>query len=50
MASNDAYEKLAEMICTEDFRTGPGMNTPEFIEILKIQYTPEEARLAVQVG
>jgi NAD-dependent dihydropyrimidine dehydrogenase PreA subunit len=38
------------MICTEDFRTGPGMNTPELLEILQIQYTPEEAQLAVQVG
>jgi len=26
------------------------MNTPELVEILKLQYTPEEARLAIQVG
>jgi len=50
MTNSDVYEKLADMLCTEDFRTGPGMKTPEFIEILQIQYTPEEARLAVQVG
>ena len=50
MSSSDVYEKLADMMCTEDFRTGPGMKTPELIEILEIQYTPAEAQLAVQVG
>jgi NAD-dependent dihydropyrimidine dehydrogenase PreA subunit len=50
MSNSDAYDKLADMMCTEDFRTGPGMKTPEFIEILQIQYTPEEAQLAVEVG
>ena len=46
---DDVYKELAEMICTEGFRVGPGMRTPELVEILRLQYTPEEARLAVRI-
>ena len=45
----DVYEELAEMISTEGFRVGPGIKTPELVEILRLQYTPEEARVAVQI-
>jgi len=49
MAMNGVYDKLADILVTAP--TGsPAMKTPEFIEILRLQYTPEEAGLAVQVG
>jgi len=50
MTSKDAYEELADMLCSEGIRVGPGMNTPEFKEMLRLQYTPEEALLATQIG
>jgi len=56
MASSDIYEKLAIELYKNDFFADPGIDnpefivTPEFIEILKLQYTPEEAQLALQVG
>jgi len=50
MATRDAYDELADMLCTHGIRVGPGMNTPEFREMLRLQYTPDEAHLAVQMG
>ena len=48
--TKDVYDELADMLCSEGIRVGPGMKTPEFKEILRLQYSPDEARLAVQIG
>ena len=50
MCPKDVYDELADMLCSQGIRVGPGMNTPEFRELLRLQYTPDEARLAVQIG
>ena len=49
MATKDVYEELADMLVTAP-TGGPGMKTPELMEILRLTYTPREARVAVQVG
>ncbi len=45
----DVYDKLINWLVTT-FRALPGVNTPEFREIVCYSYTSEEASLAVQVG
>lgn len=47
MAQNDVYEQLADMLDEEDFSGVP--KTPELMKILHLQFTLEEARLAVQI-
>jgi Na+-translocating ferredoxin:NAD+ oxidoreductase subunit B len=46
---NDVYEKLIDWLVTT-FRALPGIDTPEFREVVYFSYTPEEALLAVQMG
>jgi len=46
---NDAHEKLIDWLVTT-FRALPGVNTPEFKEVVHFSFTPEEARLAVEMG
>jgi len=47
MTTKDAYERLAEMFD----QIPPGISqTPSIMEVLRLQYTPEEADLAVKVG
>jgi len=46
---NDAYEKLADWLAST-FRGLPGIKKPEFMDLLRFLYTPEEAQLVVQVG
>ena len=48
MSTKNVYEELAEMEDRDD-PTGMPM-TPEFLKLLRLQFTPEEARLAVQIG
>ena len=49
MPETNVYEQLADMLVCAP--TGaPAMKTPELIQILRLQYTSREARLAVQVG
>jgi ferredoxin len=43
------YDDLADWLCTT-FRAQPGIKGPEFDAILKHLYTPEEAKLAVDMG
>ena len=44
----DVHEKLADMIENEDFA---GMKkTPALLRLIRLQYTPEEASLALAVG
>ena len=46
---DDAYEKLADWLATT-FRGLPAIKKPEFMDLLHFLYTPEEARLALQMG
>lgn len=47
MPEKDAYERLAEMFD----QMPPGISfAPSIMEVLRLQYTPEEADLAVNVG
>ena len=48
MSTKDVYEELAEMEDREDVVGMP--KTPEFLKALRLQFTPREARLAVQIG
>jgi len=48
MSTKDVYEELAEMEDRDDVVGMP--KTPEFLKVLRLQFTPREARLAVQVG
>jgi Pyruvate/2-oxoacid:ferredoxin oxidoreductase delta subunit len=49
MAAKNVYEELADMLVTDP--TGAlEMKIPEFMQHLRLQYTPREARLAVQLG
>ena len=45
----DVYEKLQDWIVTT-FRALPGVKSPELMDILKFQYSPEEAWLAIEMG
>ncbi|MBM4462468.1 MAG: hypothetical protein FJ012_03895 [Chloroflexi bacterium] len=47
MSNKDTYEELAEMIGKEDTVGMP--KTPAFLKLLQIQFTPDEAKLALQV-
>ena len=47
MAENDVYEELADMHFTEDVVGIP--KTPSFMKLLRLQYAPEEAVLALKV-
>ncbi len=46
---NKIYDKLIDWLVTT-FRALPGIDTPEFRELVYFSYTPEEAELAVQIG
>ena len=46
MTERDVYEQLAEMIGEEDVVGMPV--TPAFLKFLRLQYTPEEAQLALK--
>jgi len=47
VSNKDTYEELAEMIGKEDTVGMP--KTPAFLKLLQIQFTPDEAKLALQV-
>ena len=47
MAQGDIYEQLAKMIDEEDTVGMPA--TPAFLKLLRIQYTPEEAELSLNI-
>ena len=47
--TKDVYDELADWLVTT-FRCLPEVRTPEFMNLLYHLYTPEEARLALQVG
>jgi len=47
MAEKDVYDELAEMHFTEDVVGIP--TTPSFMKLLRLQYTPEEAALALKI-
>ena len=46
---DDAYEKLIAWL-VRTFRALPGIDSPEFRDLIYFSYTPEEARLVVQMG
>jgi Pyruvate/2-oxoacid:ferredoxin oxidoreductase delta subunit len=43
----EIFEQVADMIIEEDFMAGP--KTPAFIDIMRLQFTEAEARLALQI-
>ena len=47
--ANDAYERLADWLAST-FRGLPGIKKPEFMDLIRFLYTPEEAQLALQMG
>ena len=47
--NDTVYDELADWLVST-FRAQPGVKSPELMEILKFQYTPEEARLALDMG
>jgi hypothetical protein len=48
MADNDIYKELAEMINREDVVGIP--ESPSMLKVLSLQFTPEEAGLAIKIG
>ena len=50
MTEQDVYQELAEMIDKNDPHVVGVPITPAFMKLLHLQFTPEEARLALQVG
>jgi ferredoxin len=46
-ANGDVFEQVADMIVEEDFISGP--KTPAFLEIMRLQFTETEARLALHI-
>lgn len=48
MSKKDIYDELAEMIDQEDI-TGGMPATPSFMKLLRIQFTPVEAEMAVKI-
>ena len=46
---DDVYQKLIDWLVTT-FRALPGVDTPEFREIIHFSYTPPEAWLALEMG
>lgn len=47
--SETVYNELADWLVTT-FRAQPGVMSKELMDILRFQYTPEEARLALDMG
>ena len=47
MTDQEVYQKLAEMVNKEDIVGMP--ITPAFLKLLSLQFTPEEAQLALHV-
>ncbi|MFA5055173.1 MAG: 4Fe-4S binding protein [Dehalococcoidia bacterium] len=50
MESEELYKQLAEMINRDDPHILGMPQTPAFIKLLSLQFTPEEAKLALEVG
>ncbi len=50
MADNDLYLQLIEMVNTTDPHVIGIPNTPAMLKVLSLQFTPEEAKLALQIG
>jgi ferredoxin len=50
MTEKDIYQELAEMIDKNDPHVVGMSITPAFLKLLRLQFTPEETRLALQVG
>ena len=50
MVKEDVYKELAEMINREDPHVVGVPVTPAFLKVLRLQFTPEEAKLALQIG
>jgi ferredoxin len=50
MAKEDMYKELAEMINREDPHVIGLSVTPALLKLLSLQFTPEEAKLALQIG
>ncbi len=50
MVKEDMYKELAEMINREDPHVIGLSVTPALMKLLSLQFTPEEAKLALQVG
>ncbi len=48
MTEKDVYQELAEMVDREDVVGIPV--TPAFLKLLRLQFTPEEAALALKIG
>jgi len=46
----DYYEEMADMLSSVGFRIGPGLKSPELMELLHFWFTPEEVRIAVLAG
>lgn len=46
---DNVYEKLSDWLVTT-YRARPGIDGPEFRDILEASYTPEEAQLALDMG
>jgi len=50
MADNDLYLQLIEMVNKTDPHVIGIPNTPAMLKVLSLQFTPEEAKLALQIG
>ena len=50
MATEDVYKELAEMIKRDDPHVVGVPITPAFFKLLSLQFTPEEAQLALKIG
>ncbi len=50
MADNDLYLQLIEMVNKTDPHVIGLPNTPAMLKVLSLQFTPEEAKLALQIG
>ena len=50
MAKDDVYKELVEMINREDPHVVGVPVTPAFLKVLSLLFTPEEAKLALQIG
>lgn len=50
MATEDVYKELAEMVNRDDPHVVGVPVTPAFLKVLRLQFTPEEAKLALQIG
>ena len=50
MADNDLYLQLIEMVNKADPHVIGLPTTPAMLKVLSLQFTPEEAKLALQIG